>query len=209
MRPGARVWGFGHLRALATPARQDAEVTQTSDDYLVGRAQAGYPDAFEELVVRHRDRAYRLALRLLDSPTDAEDVAQDSLVQAWQSLAGFRADSSFASWLYRIVVNKSRDVQRRARTIPAPLDPQDASLEGRLPPAQDSAHVVLAGQQVDALRVAIARLPFELRAPLVLCEFEQCSYLQAAEVLGLPEPTVRGRLARARKELVQTMRGWS
>ncbi len=180
-----------------------------SDEYLVQRAQAGYLDAFEELVVRHRDRAYRTALRLLAAPEEAEDVTQESLVQAWQSLSGFRADSSFASWLYRIVVNKSRDAQRRARLAPDPVDPQDTTLEARLPSGQDSAQAVVAGQQVAALRTAVARLPFELRAPLVLCEFEQCSYLEAAEILGLSEPTLRGRLARARKELVQTMRGWS
>lgn len=180
-----------------------------SDDYLVQRAQAGYLDAFEELVVRHRDSVYRLALRLLGSPADAQDVAQDSLVQAWQSLPGFRAEAAFSSWLYRIVVNKSRDAQRRSRTAPAPVDPQDTELLRRLPAAPDSADVVEADRLTAALRVAIAGLPFELRAPLVLYEFERCSYTQAAEVLHLTEPTLRGRLARARRELVQQMRGWS
>ncbi len=180
-----------------------------SDDYLVQRAQAGFLDAFEELVVRHRDRTYRVALRLLGSPTDAEDVAQESLVQAWQSLPGFRGEAGFASWLYRIVVNKSRDAQRRSRTTPAPVDLQATELHSRLPTAPDGADIVEADRRAAALREAIAGLPFDLRAPLVLCEFEQCSYAQAAAVLGLTEPTLRGRLARARRELVQQMRGWS
>lgn len=180
-----------------------------SDEYLVQRAQAGYLDAYEELVVRHRDRAYRLALRLLNSPADAEDVAQDSLVQAWQSLAGFRSEAGFASWLYRIVVNKSRDAQRRRRTVPTPVDPQGSELHSRLSAAPDSADVVEADRRAAALRHVIAGLPYDLRAPLVLCEFEGCSYTQAADVLGLTEPTLRGRLARARRELVQQMRGWS
>jgi len=175
----------------------------------VHRAQAGYLDAFEELVVRHRDRVYRVALRLLASPADAEDVAQETLVQAWQSLPGFRGEAGFASWLYRIVVNKSRDAQRRRGRAPAPVDPQDADLHLRLPPAPDSADVVEADRRAAALRDVIAGLPFDLRAPLVLCEFEGCSYLEAADVLGLTEPTLRGRLARARRELVQQMRGWS
>jgi RNA polymerase sigma-70 factor, ECF subfamily len=184
-------------------------VEPASDDYLVRRAQAGYLDAFEELVVRHRDRAYRVALRLLGSPPEAEDVTQDSLVQAWQALGGFRGDSSFSSWLYRIVVNRSRDAQRRSRTVPLPVDPLDRDVEARLRPVEDSAQVVEAGERVAALRAAVAALPFDLRAPLVLCEFERCSYLEAAEVLGLSEPQVRGRLARARRALVHTMRGWS
>lgn len=179
-----------------------------SDDYLVQQAQAGYVDAFEELVVRHRDRAYRVALRLLGSPADAEDVAQDSLVQAWQSLPGFRNEASFSSWLYRIVVNKSRDVQRRTVSAPRPVDLQDPSEQQRLPPTQDSAEIVETGRRAQALRHAIAALPFELRAPLVLCEFERCSYAEAAAVLGLSEPTVRGRLARARRALLEQMRGW-
>ena len=180
-----------------------------SDDYLVQRAQAGYLDAFEELVVRHRDLAYRVALRLLASPAEAEDVAQDSLVQAWQSLPGFRSDADFASWLYRIVVNKSRDAQRRSRTTPAPVDLEDLRDPQRLPTAPDTAEIVEARRRTAALRRAIAGLPFDLRAPLVLCEFEGCSYTQAADVLGLTEPTMRGRLARARRELVEQMRGWS
>ena len=180
-----------------------------SDAYLVERAQAGYLDAFEELAARHRGRAYRVALRLLESPADAEDVAQESLVQAWQSLPSFRSDASFASWLYRIVVNKSRDVQRHTRTAPQPVDLQDDGLQHCLPATPDSAQVVEADTTTEALRHAIAALPFDLRAPLVLCEFEQCSYVQAAAVLGLSEPTVRGRLTRARRELVQQMRGWS
>ncbi len=180
-----------------------------SDAYLVQHAQAGHLDAFEELVRRHRDRAYRVALRLLGSPADAEDVAQDSLVQAWQSLPGFRTEASFASWLYRIVVNKSRDAQRRSRTTPAPVDPQDTELHHRLPTAPDSADVVEADRRAHALHDVIAGLPFDLRTPLVLCEFEGCSYTQAADVLGLTEPTLRGRLARARRELVQQMQGWS
>ena len=179
------------------------------DDVLVRRAQAGFADAFEELVVRHRDRTYRVALTLLDSRADAEDVAQESLVQAWTSLHRFRGDSSFTSWLYRIVVNKSRDSQRRARRVPEPVDPQTPGLDEQLVAEPDSALVVEQARRTAALRGVIATLPFELRAPLVLCEFEGCSYLEAAEVLGLPEPTVRGRLARARRELVVQMRGWS
>ena len=180
-----------------------------SDEYLVARAQAGYLDAFEELVVRHRDRAYRVALRLLDSPAEAQDVAQDSFVQAWQSLGSFRGDSTFPTWLYRVVVNKSRDAQRRRRTAPDPVDPQDVTVEQHLPAGPDSAQVVEQRARVAALRSAVAALPFELRAPLVLCDLERCSYAQAAELLGLSEPTLRGRLARARRELVRTMREWS
>lgn len=178
------------------------------DTFLVRRAQAGYPEAFEALVVRHRDRIYRVALRLTGSPADAEDVAQEAFVAAWQALPGFRGDSSVASWLYRIVVNKARDAQRRHR--PVPVDTQrDGTVEAALPSAPDPGQVVEDEEQVAALRRAVARLPFDLRAPLVLHQFEHLSYEQTAQVLGLSESTVRGRLSRGRRELVQQLRGWS
>ena len=177
------------------------------DDYLVRRAQAGYLDAFEELVLRHRARAYRVALRLLGQPADAEDVAQDSLVQAWHALPGFRAEASFASWLYRIVINRSRDCARRARPLPVDVSGPDPSPAAGLAP--DAAQLVETAERDAALRAAVAALPFELRAPLVLREFERCSYAEIGEVLGLSGPTVRGRLARARAELLEQMRGWS
>ena len=190
------------------PFRQTREVQGAEDEILVRRAQAGYPEAFEALVVRHRDRVYRLALRLTASPADAEDVAQEALVAAWQALPGFRGDSSVPSWLYRIVVNKARDAQRRHR--PTPVDAQgDGTVAATLPSPPDPGQVVEDEQQVAALRGAVARLPFDLRAPLVLHLFEHLSYEETAQVLGLSEPTVRGRLARGRRELVQQMRGWS
>ena len=81
---------------------------QTSDDgYLVRRAQEGYVDAYAELVDRHGPLAYRVALRLLGNHQDAEDVAQEALVTAWQQLPRFKARSSFSTWLYRIVTRKA------------------------------------------------------------------------------------------------------
>lgn len=176
------------------------------DDYLVRQAQAGYLDAFELLLVRHRDRAYRIALRLLGDRAEAEDVAQDSMVQAWQSLPGFRGDASFSSWLYRIVVNKSRDAQRRHRPTLVLEAPENA---GQLPSGPDPAGVVEGQARTDALRAAIAALPFDQRAPLVLREFEGRSYAEIASILGLSETVARGRLARARQHLVAQLREWS
>lgn len=179
----------------------------TEDAVLVRRAQAGHDEAFEELVVRYRDQAYRVALRLLDRPADAEDAAQEALVTAWRALPGFRGDSAFSSWLYRIVVNRCHDLQRRQRLV-RPVDPQDAAASALLPPVADTGETVETRHRVQAVRDALARLPFELRAPLVLRELEGCSYAEVAHVLGLPQATIRGRLARGRRELVGQMQEW-
>ena len=78
-----------------------------SDAYLVTRARDGYLDAYEMLVQRHAPMAYRVALRLCGDHHDAQDVAQEALIAAWQNLDHFREDSSFATWLYQIVTRRA------------------------------------------------------------------------------------------------------
>ena len=85
------------------------------DGYLVRRAQEGYVDAYAELVDRHGQLAYRVALRLLGNHHDAEDVAQEALVTAWQQLPRFKADSRFTTWLYQIVTRKALNRITRTR----------------------------------------------------------------------------------------------
>ena len=85
------------------------------DGYLVARARDGYLDAYEMLVQRHSAMAYRVALRLCGNHHDAQDIAQDALIAAWQNLARFRADSSFSTWLYQIVTRRALNKVTRGR----------------------------------------------------------------------------------------------
>lgn len=174
---------------------------EPDDQYLAARARDGHLDAFEILAVRHRDRAYRVALRILGDPHDAEDATQDALIAAWQGLPNFAGDSAFSTWLYRIVVNRCLNASRGRRpTRPLlDLDPPGGSR-----PEQ----VVEARAQQTALRQAIAGLPFDQRAPLVLYQFEDFSYEQVAAILNTTPTAVRGRIYRARRELLRAMRGW-
>src|SRR3954469_20216850 len=82
---------------------------ELSDPHLVTRAKAGRLDAFEELMRRHRDRVYRIALRMLGNESDAEDATQDAFVQAWTRLPEFRAESQFSTWMHRIATNRCLD----------------------------------------------------------------------------------------------------
>src|SRR6202042_1481540 len=93
--------------------RPEAEV---GDAYLVARARDGYLDAYEILVQRHSSMAYRVALRLTGNHHDAQDVAQEALIAAWQNLARFRAESSFSTWLYQIVTRRALNKVSRGRT---------------------------------------------------------------------------------------------
>ena len=172
------------------------------DSYLIERAQRGSTEAFEVLVRRYRDRAYRVAFRLVGDRYAAEDIAQDALVAAWQALPEFRQEAAFGTWLHSIVLNRARNQLTRTR----PTGPLPAELPAA--PTQQPANVVQSSVRDHALRAAIRDLPFDLRAPLVLRQFEGCSYEQAAVILGVSVATVRGRIARARRALLTSMRDW-
>lgn len=169
------------------------------DAYLVARAQEGFLDAFEALVVRHRDRAYRVALRLLDDPSDAEDATQEAFVDVWRALDRFSGASSFGTWFYRILMNRCLQ-HRRTRRQTVPLS--EVELAGGPQPEE----VVEARRRAAALRAEIAVLPAELRVPLVLVQFGEFSYEEVAAMLDVSPATVRGRIYRARRRLAAAMR---
>ena len=177
---------------------------QPGEAWLVARAAAGRLDAFEELVRRYQLPVYRVALRMLGDRADAEDAAQDAFLQAWQALPGFAGRSRFSTWLYRIITNRCLNIRRSARrTAPLP-----EGLEGEAPASRPD-QIVEAASELEALAEAIARLSPEQRAPLVLRTFEGCSYEEIAGVLGISVAAVRGRLHRARLELLEAMRPWT
>jgi RNA polymerase sigma-70 factor (ECF subfamily) len=181
-----------------TPAGADDQ----ADRWLVGRVRDRDRSAYEELVRRHRDRIYRIALRMLGNAADADDVAQDVVIQLWTALSGFGGSSAFTTWLYRVVVNRCLN-HRRAQHPYRDLD--DAEHPGVAGPERR----VLAGEELRAGLAAISALPDEQRVPLVLVQLEGLSYRQAAAVTKTTEATVRGRLARARVTLMSEMKDWT
>lgn len=173
----------------AEAARRDAECVQ--------RAQRGDTAAFRELVDRHRDRIYGLALRMLRSANDAEEVAQDAFVRAWRALPRFRGDAAFATWLYRITVRLTADraaLLGRRRGREAPLDdPRAAAAEA---PEDRRPHDESA--RIDAL---MERLTMVQRAVVTLYYYQDRSVEDVARLLAMPENTVKTHLSRARGAL--------
>lgn len=176
--------------------------SKLDDSYLVRRAQQGSTEAFEVLVHRYRARVFRVALRLVGEPASAEDVAQDALVSAWRALPEFRRDAAFSTWLHRIVVNSALNVVTRHRLT------DELSDDPPISTSQQPERVVESRAREEALRSAIRELPFDQRAPLVMYQFEGFSYEQTAEILQISVSTVRGRIARARRALLDSMREW-
>ncbi|HEY6865784.1 MAG TPA: RNA polymerase sigma factor [Candidatus Eisenbacteria bacterium] len=166
------------------------------DGTLVARARAGDAAAFRVLVERYRDRLHGLALRIVRSPADAEEVAQDAFVRAWLALPRFRGESSFSTWIYRIAVRCAFDRaqalrQRRAR---------EAVLEAAGEPAAPGDDPSRAAQviQIEAL---VGQLPLAQRAAVTLYYLQDRSVEQVAETLEMPENTVKTHLSRARAAL--------
>jgi len=178
-------------------------MSEVDDAYLVRRAQAGYPDAYEFLVQRHSGMAYRVALRLVGNHHDAQDIAQEALVAAWESLAGFNADSSFSTWLYRIVTRRALNKVTRSRSARC-LD----LLDDVPSPGGGAAARVERDLMVDAVTNALAALPFSQRVVLVLHHFEGLSYAEVASVTRSTVPAVRSHLFRARRTLARTLEEW-
>lgn len=179
----------------------EPEFPELDDEVLVRWAKEGRVEAFERLLQRHRTAAYRTALRLTGDPHIADDVTQEALIAAWKSLRLFRADSSFATWLYRIVVNQARNSARGRRDVPVAELPDG----GVHQPGADQEAARRAGEQ--RIVAAILELPFDQRAALVLRLFEDLTYEDIGQILGITPDAVRGRLHRARNRLGDALGG--
>jgi RNA polymerase sigma-70 factor (ECF subfamily) len=181
----------------------EGQVTDPVEDAeLLRRHVAGDPDAFGELVRRHRDRLWAIALRTLGDREEAADALQDAMVSAFRAAHTFQGRSAVTTWLHRIVVNACLDRARRTATRRTRLVEDETVLEAAA--GHDEGADVSAER--DELRrelaAALATLPGEQRAALVLVDMEGYSVAEAAELLGVPTGTVKSRCARARAKLL-------
>jgi RNA polymerase sigma-70 factor (ECF subfamily) len=170
-----------------------------SDDELLTRHVAGDPEAFNELVARHRDRLWAVALRTLGHPEDAADAVQDALLSAYRGAAGFRGGSAVTTWLHRIVVNACLDLARR-RAV-RPVEPL------RIDPAAEPAGRDRVAERETSLAVltALRSLPPEQAAAVVLVDIEGYPVNEVAAILDVPSGTVKSRCARARARLAEQL----
>jgi RNA polymerase sigma-70 factor, ECF subfamily len=184
-------------------------VEATSVDLeLVQRAQAGDQQAFGQLVDRNRRVVYRAAYAALNSPDEAEDVAQETFVTAYRKLSGFRGDSSFKTWLlaiaWRKAIDRRRSMTRWLRVTvsqPRTEEPAPDPLE-QLPSSRRSPEEALAGEELQRLlKRLIAALPRKLRDVLLLAGSGEYSYDEIGQMLGMPVGTVKWRVSEARRVL--------
>ncbi len=178
---------------------------QRADEELAGLAAQGDVAAYEALARRHSARIHRTAYRVVGNHEDAEDVTQDVLITLWTSLGSYTASAPFTTWLHRVVLNRSVSVVRARRPVAVP-GPEGVAGWREWDGAVDVERTVLARDQLRTVTRAITALPAPLRSVFTLRHVHGRSYQEVADSLALPEPTVRGRLVRARRQLTASLR---
>jgi len=173
-----------------------------SDQDLLARHVGGDPDAFGELVRRHRDRLWAVALRTLGDREEAADAVQDALVSAYRAAHTFRGQSAVTTWLHRITVNACLDRARKAASRKtSPVDDNER-LEQLLEPHESAAAPAERNDLHRQLLEALGTLPPDQRAALVLVDMQGYPVAEAAQMLDVPTGTVKSRCARGRARLL-------
>jgi RNA polymerase sigma-70 factor (ECF subfamily) len=176
-----------------------------SDTELLRAHVEGDPRAFAELVRRHRDRLWAVAVRTIGDREDAADAVQDALLSAYRGAARFRGDSAVTTWLHRIVVNACLDRVRRRQAHPTvPLPDGNRAHDGP-PTGPEPAAPVQDHDTALVVRQALAALPVEQRAALVLVDVQGYPVAEAAEILGVAEGTIKSRCARGLARMALTL----
>ncbi len=175
-----------------------------ADQELIDRCLTGRREAFGLLVERYQHRLYHGLLHVLGSAEDAQDVAQDAFVNAFEKLASFKGQAAFYSWLFRIALNAAVSAKRKTRRMSVSvearreasgLEPTDEN------PSNEPSHAMHVSDRQRLVQQALGELSEEFRTALVLKEMDGMSYEEIASIVDVPLGTVRSRIHRARLEL--------
>lgn len=182
------------------------------DQQLVERVQRGDKRAFDLLVSKYQRKLGRLLSRFIRDPSEVEDVTQEAFIKAYRALPGFRGDSAFYTWLYRIGINTAKNhlvaMGRRAPTS-TEMDAEEAeSLESgdQLRDLNTPENQMMSRQVGETVNQTLQELPEELRTAITLREIEGLSYEEIATVMQCPVGTVRSRIFRAREAVAEKLR---
>jgi RNA polymerase sigma-70 factor (ECF subfamily) len=168
-----------------------------TDEDLVGRAQHGDVDSFNQLILRWERPIFALAYRVLGREEDARDVSQEAFLRAYRALPGFKGQAKFSSWLYRIALNLCRDWIRKQRRAPVQQMPEGVDpieMAGETGPTE-SIEALVARQELSAVvNAAMELLPEEQRTAIILKEYHGMTFREIADLQGCPLSTVKTRM---------------
>jgi len=185
--------------------------TDEQDRSDMARLATGHDTAMDDLMSRHAERLYHYLFRMLQNETEASDLAQETFVRVYLNRLKFKPAHKFSTWLYTIATNLVRDLQRQRVRHP------NVSLEGQREDSGQGFHELLADEKpnpvevldteerAETVRLAVASLPDDLRAPLILSVYEEKSHAEIGEVLECSAKAVETRLYRARQFLRQRL----
>jgi RNA polymerase sigma-70 factor (ECF subfamily) len=184
----------------------ETDHSSADDAALVRAAQKGGMEAFEELVARHRDKMFARAFSMMRNEQEAIDLSQEAWVKGWQRLNQFQGDSSFSTWMTRIVINLCLDELRRQKRRQSEsieeLGEESGGVERQMPPVMiNPTERLERGELRQRIDRALGQLSREHRTVLVLHEFEEMEYKKIAEAMGCSIGTVMSRLFYARRKL--------
>jgi RNA polymerase sigma-70 factor (ECF subfamily) len=171
-----------------------------SDTALIERYLRGDVSAFNDLMRTHEDRVFAICLRMLRDREAALDATQETFITVFRKVDRFSGHSAFSTWLYRVAVNACYDQARRQGRRPTEPLPEDGG-----PPDETTALALDSVELRPDLEMALAALPPEFRAAVVLCDAEGLALQTAAEILGIPVGTVKSRLFRGRRLLAEAL----
>lgn len=179
---------------------------KTSDQLLVEHAQRGDRRAFDVLVLRYQQRIVKLIMRYVRDPSEAQDVAQEAFIKAYRALPGFRGESAFYTWLYRIAINTAKNYLAALQRKPMDYDfdpqgPLSAEIDNKLRDEETPEGIALQEELRRTVERSIASLPEELRIAIMLREIDGLSYEEIASAMDCPIGTVRSRIFRAREAI--------
>ncbi|KJU83798.1 RNA polymerase sigma factor AlgU [Candidatus Magnetobacterium bavaricum] len=185
-----------------------------ADDALINAFRAGQEPAFDDLVLKYKDRVFNMCYRMMGDYDEANDCAQETFIKAYRAMGGFRGDSSFSTWLYRIAVNtcKSKLTSLKylffKRMLSTNAEGDDGLTPGDISDERFSPeHPLRKRQQDEVIQRAIRSLPLRQRTVVVLRDIEGLSYDEIASVTGLNSGTVKSNIARGRQTLRDKLKG--
>ena len=180
-------------------------MTVLFENEIIRSVLRGNVNDFEKLVTAYEKNVYNIALRMVGDPDDAADMTQETFIKAYRALSGFRGDSKFSSWIYRIASNVCLDFLRSRSRHPqvslSTVDEDDRATFELPDMRQNPEEQLMKKLGMEAVRRGLEQLPEQQRQILVLRELGGLSYAELAQTLGLEEGTVKSRIFRARKRL--------
>lgn len=183
-----------------------------ADQILVERVQQGDKQAFGLLVSKYQRKLARLVSRLVRDPAEVEDVVQEAFIKAYRALPGFRGESAFYTWLYRIGINAAKNyLATRGRRPPTTTEFDSEEAEGfddaeQLRDQNTPERILMSKEIGSTVNAAMEALPEDLRNAIVLREIDGLSYEEISQVMNCPIGTVRSRIFRAREAIAEKLK---